>query len=97
MARETADVVTSASRLELMRVETEAGRFLGHVFDLRCQWQPGDRHSPLTEIIYGRLGFLERIGLSKRRPDSVPWSAVKTVRTRTIVVGNEAARSRRTR
>jgi len=97
MADQAADVLNTACAIDLMRVESEAGRFLGHVFDLRCRWQPGDRQSPVDEIIFGRLGLLERIGLDERKPDSVRWSVVKALRDGVIVVADEAAPKRRQR
>jgi sporulation protein YlmC with PRC-barrel domain len=97
MAEQAANVLNSACAIDLMRIESDAGHFLGHVFDLRCRWRPGDRQSPLDEIIFGRLGLLERIGVSEGRPDSVPWSAVKAVRDGVIVVADEAVPKRRKR
>ena len=97
MARKAASVLTTACAIDLARVETEAGRFLGHVFDLRCQWQPGDRQSSVGEVIFGRRGLLERLGLAERKPDSVWWSAVRSVGDGVIVVTGEAARKRRRR
>jgi len=97
MAGKAADVLNTACAIDLMRIESEAGRLLGHVFDLRCHWQPGDRESPIDEIIFGRLGLLERIGLDERQPDAVRWSAVKSLRDGVIVIADGAAPRQRRR
>ena len=97
MAGKAADVLNTACAIDLMRIESEAGHLLGHVFDLRCRWQAGDRQSPIDEIIFGRLGLLERLGLDERKPDAVRWSAVKSLRDGVIVIADEAAPKRRKR
>lgn len=86
MAGPSAEVVIdSACTAQTLRVARADGRDLGRVFDLRCDWRPrGPTH--IDEIIYGRTGLLERVGLREREPDSVAWSAVREVRGRTIVV-----------
>ena len=96
MVRAAAEVLNTACSLALMRVETADGRFLGHVFDLRCHWAPGQTRAPhIEEIIYGRSGLLERVGMVERRPSSVPWSAVKEIRDHTIVVDESKAPAKR--
>ena len=86
MAREAADVLNRACRIELMRVETEGGEHLGRVFDLRCSWQPGLAQPVVDEIVFGRTGLMERLGVPVRRPDSLPWADVVEVRDHVIVV-----------
>ncbi|MFL6662999.1 MAG: PRC-barrel domain-containing protein [Rhizobacter sp.] len=94
MDRQATDVLNTACSFELLRVHTSDGRFLGHVFDLRCNWRPGQDEGPVVdEIIYGRLGLLERVGLRRRKPDSVPWSAVLRVEGKVIVVDAAPART----
>src|SRR5206468_1602210 len=97
MAGQAADVLNTACAIDLMRIESESGRLLGHVFDLRCRWTPGEPQSPIDEIIFGRLGLLERIGLAERRPDGVRWSEVKALRDGVIIVADQAAPTRRRR
>ena len=87
MAQQAADGLSTACGIELMRVQTRDGRFLGHVFDLRCGWRPGQRGAPVVgEIVFGRRGLLERVGLRQVRADSLPWSAVESVQDGVIVV-----------
>ena len=78
------------SEFQFMRVETEGGRFLGHVFDLRSRGEPehGETHDArvVNEIVYGRLGLLERLGIVRAEPDTIPWEAVKEIRGNKIIV-----------
>jgi sporulation protein YlmC with PRC-barrel domain len=83
------------SEFQFMRVETEGGRFLGHVFDLRSHGEPehGETHDArvVNEIVYGRLGLLERLGIVQAEPDTIPWEAVKEVRGNKIIVDDAVA------
>ena len=88
MAQAPAKVVSTASRLELMRVETVDGKQLGQLFDLRCQWRPGQSAPVLTEIVCGRRGLLEHLGLRNAHPTTVPWTAVQAIEGRVITVAN---------
>jgi sporulation protein YlmC with PRC-barrel domain len=88
MAQAPAKVLTTASPLELMRVETVDGKQLGHLFDLRCQWRPGQGVPVLTEIVCGRRGLLEHLGLRDAQPTTVPWTAVQAIEGRVITVAN---------
>jgi sporulation protein YlmC with PRC-barrel domain len=76
--------------LDGQRVHREDGRALGHLFDLHCAWQPGEESSAVDELIYGRTGLLERLGLLHRQPASVPWSSVRRIEDKAIVVSAEA-------
>jgi sporulation protein YlmC with PRC-barrel domain len=85
MAEAHPRLLTSACAIELMRVQTVDGAPLGHVFDLRCKNVPG--HAPtVTAIVYGERGMLVRLGLRHARPSSVPWSRVRSIEDRVIVV-----------
>jgi hypothetical protein len=87
MAQRTAEILTTACDMELMRVETADGRLLGHVFDLRCRWRSADDDTPiLEEIVFGRTGLLERVGLRRSKPSTVHWYLVEAVRSNVIVV-----------
>jgi sporulation protein YlmC with PRC-barrel domain len=87
MADAPAEILISACRLDAMRVETSDGRFLGHVFDLRCRWQAGSKAAPvLDQIVYGRAGLLERVGLRRMKTHSVHWYLVEAIRDDAIIV-----------
>jgi sporulation protein YlmC with PRC-barrel domain len=79
-----------ASDFQNMRVETEGGRFLGHVFDLRCAGEPeyGAPHDVrvVTELVCGKTGLFERLGLTQAEPTTVSWKAVKAIRDGKIIV-----------
>jgi hypothetical protein len=80
------EVLSSACRSELMRIETRSGRRLGRLFDLRCSWAPGKAQPLIDEIVFGRVGLMERLGLKVHKPDSIPWSAVIEVRDGVLIV-----------
>lgn len=82
------------SALDAQRLVAEDGRRLGRLFDLACRWQPGEAASPIEELIYGRIGLLERVGLVHEKPPSVPWSAVRRIGPGAIVVAPDAAPGR---
>jgi len=87
MDREAARVLNSACDLDLLRVRTSDGRRLGNVFDLRCDWQPGqDEPSAVDEIIFGRKGLAKRLGLLHGDPQSAPWSAVQRIEGDSLIV-----------
>jgi hypothetical protein len=86
MAQRAAEILTTACGMELMRVETADGRLLGHVFDLRCRWDADGEVPRVEEIVFGRSGWLERIGLRRSKPSTVHWYLVESVRGNVIVV-----------
>jgi hypothetical protein len=87
MVESTARILNSACSMELLRVETADGRYLGHVFDLRCRWDNDSPGEPvIDQLIYGQSGWLERLGLRHLQPRSVHWYLVETVRPGVIVV-----------
>jgi hypothetical protein len=85
MAEPHAEIVASACAMELMRVETADGRFLGRVYDLRCRWEP-DRPPVVDQITFARTGLLERVGLRHVKPRSVHWYLVEAIRGNVVVV-----------
>jgi sporulation protein YlmC with PRC-barrel domain len=91
MAEAASRRLTTACALELMRVRTEDGRALGHVFDLRCKTGPG-KAPTVTAIVYGERGLLERLGLRHARPTFVPWERVRSIEGRVVVVADDAPR-----
>jgi sporulation protein YlmC with PRC-barrel domain len=81
------------SEFQYMEVLREDGTFLGHVFDLRSSGEPehGLTHDSrlVSELVYGRMGLLARLGLDEADATTLPWSAVKEIRDGVIVVGND--------
>lgn len=78
------------SELDAQRLVAEDGRRLGRLFDLGCRWQAGEAASPIEVLVYGRIGLLERLGMVRERPPSVPWSAVRRIGPEAIVVVAQA-------
>jgi sporulation protein YlmC with PRC-barrel domain len=71
-------------------VETQSGRPLGNVRDLRASIGRG-RRPTVVAIVVGRRGFLEHLGVGKaasHRPNSVPWESVVKIEGRKIVVAD---------
>ncbi|MBV8858657.1 MAG: hypothetical protein JOZ02_17115 [Acidobacteria bacterium] len=79
-----------AHEFQYMEVLTESGRFLGHVFDLRSRGEPeyGAPHEErvVNEVVYGRLGLFERLGLTQAEPKTFSWKAVKAIRDGKLIV-----------
>jgi hypothetical protein len=75
---------------ELLKVVTEDGRHLGHVFDLRAHGRPTldsrRNREPVDELVYGTLGLLERLGIRRKSGRTLQWSQVIAVRDGKIVV-----------
>jgi sporulation protein YlmC with PRC-barrel domain len=72
--------------MEGLRVETADGRLLGHVFELRCRWRDSASVPVIDSIIFGQIGFLQRVGFRRLRPRSVPWRKVQAIRGDVIVL-----------
>jgi sporulation protein YlmC with PRC-barrel domain len=72
------------------KVVNEEGMSLGRVIDLRSDGDPehGIAHKdrPITELLYGRNGLLQMLGLRTAEVKIIPWSSVKTFSSRRIVV-----------
>ncbi len=89
-----------ASEFQSMTVETESGRFLGHVFDLRSKGEP-EYGAPrdervVAEVVYGKMGLLARLGLDEVDATTLPWKAVKAIRDGKLIVDDSAdTRNRR--
>jgi hypothetical protein len=88
MDRTLADVLGTATALARLHVHDRQGRQRGRVFDLRVDWSPGDECSPVAELIYGRTGWMERVGLTEKRPDSAAWSRVREVTGQAVEVAD---------
>lgn len=85
-----------AHEFQYMEVLTESGRFLGHVFDLRSRGEPEHGESReervVNEIVYGRLGLFERLGLTQAEPKTFSWKAVKAIRDNQLIVDDSVGR-----
>jgi hypothetical protein len=86
VAEPNASILASACAMELKKVVTADGRMLGRVFDLRCRWDPGARAPIVDQVVFGKLGLLERVGLLQVEPRSVHWYLVEAVRGDELVV-----------
>jgi sporulation protein YlmC with PRC-barrel domain len=78
------------TELQFMEVVTEDGRKLGHVFDIRSPGPPehGIDHKErvVTELVYGKLGLLDRLGIREAEPTTIPWKSVVEIKDRKVVV-----------
>jgi hypothetical protein len=76
-----------------MEVVTATGAHRGHVIDLRSSGEAehGQSNSArvITEIIIGRVGWLERMGLRPVREEIIPCAEVATVGTRRVTLKND--------
>jgi sporulation protein YlmC with PRC-barrel domain len=86
MAGSSPEILTSASSMELLRVQTADGRFLGRVFDIRCEWLAGREEPVVTDIIFGKRGLLERIGMRQVVSRKVTWEKVQAIYGNLIIV-----------
>jgi len=77
---------------ELLSSEVVAqdGKHLGRVVELRCAGEPehGDSRDArvVTEVIFGKAGWLERLGFRPVEERRVPWSAVLSLEKGRITV-----------
>jgi len=76
-----------------LKIETESGKKLGRVFDVRCHGEPEhgltNRERTADEIVYGTRGLWEVLGLKKPEVDTIPWSAVKSIEQGKIIVAED--------
>jgi hypothetical protein len=78
----------TACTMQLENVRTEDGRTLGKVFDLRCEWH--GTHAHVTHLVFGRRGLWERLGFRRQRHDTLPWSAIRRIDNREVIVARDA-------
>lgn len=77
---------------ELLNSEVVAqdGKHLGRVVELRCAGEPehGDSREArvVTELIFGKAGWLERLGFKPIEERRVAWSAVLSLEEGKIVI-----------
>lgn len=73
-----------------MEVVTASGVHRGHVIDLRSSGEAERGQSNtarvIHEIIIGRVGWLERMGLRPIHEEIIPWAEVATVGTRRVTL-----------
>jgi hypothetical protein len=73
-----------------MEVVSHLEEHLGHVVDLRCAGEPehGEErsHRVVTEVVFGRVGWLERMGLRAVREEVVAWAKIETFGTTRILL-----------
>lgn len=66
------------------------GQHFGRVVELRCAGEPehGDTRSEriVTELIFGKMGWLERVGLRAIDERKVPWRLVRTIKDGKIFI-----------
>lgn len=74
----------------LMEVETESGKQLGRVFEIRSDGEPEhgvvSEDRPFDYVLYGRRGFWETMGIRQTKTDLLPWSAVKRFENGKMIV-----------
>ena len=74
----------------LAKVVSEDGEPLGRVADLRSNGEPehgeSNKTRVITELLYGKSGWLELVGLRKATLHSVPWKSVKKIEPDKIVI-----------
>lgn len=69
------------------------GRRLGRLMDLRCEREPGTHeYSVVSAIIFGRVGWLERLGLRIPKQDVAAWKYVESFDRREIRMSPEFRR-----
>jgi sporulation protein YlmC with PRC-barrel domain len=73
-----------------MEVVDRDGNHLGRVVDLRCAGEPergGLRATlPVTELIYGKAGWLERLGFRAAEERRVAWASVIAIEDGKITI-----------
>jgi sporulation protein YlmC with PRC-barrel domain len=86
------------SSCQRWRVVTQDGQALGRVFDFRCTGAPvGRKPTAAAEVrvlVYGSVGWLERLGVRTARECEVRWDDVIAVRGRDVVVRDAVAQRR---
>jgi sporulation protein YlmC with PRC-barrel domain len=82
------------SDLQRMRVVTEKGERLGHVFDVAADLERPDRPPTIRALLVGRGGLARRLGVGRGRATEIPVDRIARVDGGTIVVGAGGDRSR---
>jgi hypothetical protein len=86
------------SKCQRWRVVTQDGQALGRLFDFRCTGAPVGRKSTeaaaVGVLVYGAVGWLERLGIRTARECEVRWDDVIAVRANDIVVRDAGTQRR---
>ena len=65
-----------------MKVVNEEGMYLGRLLELRSEGDPEhglpNSRRRISELVYGRNGVVQFLGLRHAEVKIVPWTAVKT-------------------
>jgi sporulation protein YlmC with PRC-barrel domain len=76
-----------------MEVVSASGVRRGRVIDLRSAGEAprGEvvNARVITELIFGRVGWLERMGVRAIREEVVPWTEVATIGTKRVTLRSE--------
>jgi hypothetical protein len=73
------------SELLGMRVRDQAGRSLGHVFEVRAHWAHGGT-IVLDELMVGRRALWQRLRGSRPHARGIPWENVTALNREAIAV-----------
>ena len=80
------------------RVVSESGEELGRVYDLRARGRPTRGRSresaPVTTVVYGVSGLLERLGVRRGARCEIAWTDVVALRDDRLIVRDAARISR---
>ena len=73
-----------------LEVLSRLGDRLGRVVDFRCASEPehgeGRPHCVVTEVVFGKAGWLERMGVRAVLEETVPWAEIETFGTQRITL-----------
>lgn len=71
-------------------VVAQDGRHLGRVVELRCEGEPehgmARKERIVTELIYGKAGWLERLGFRAVEERRIAWQSVEAMNDGKIII-----------
>jgi hypothetical protein len=63
---------------------------LGHIFEIVSENRPKEAESmksvPVSGLVYGRRGLLQRFGLREPQVQTLPWDEVVEIREHQVIV-----------
>ena len=78
------------TELQHLKVYATSGKYMGRLFDLRSAGLPehGATSSArvIDQIVYGRVGLWERLGIKQSQATTVDWASVVEIDDERIVV-----------